>query len=83
MRLEGRLVAEQFVEQKLRRIVFCARDQKQLCAFLALRLGKEARQNIGDAVSLAVLGFPLRDDQQAALGDGVADISVHGIVRHD
>src|SRR5262249_30823593 len=42
MRLEGGLVAEQLVEQELRRIVLGPRDQEQLDAFLALRLGQEA-----------------------------------------
>jgi hypothetical protein len=49
-----------------------------------LRLGQEARQNIGDPVGLSLPGFPLRDDQQAAAVDGLADgsfvhcVSIHG-----
>src|SRR5439155_21354000 len=73
MRLEGGFVAEQFVEQKLSRIFLCPRDQEQFCAGLALRLGQEARQDIGDPVGLSFVCFPLRDDQQAATGGDVAD----------
>jgi len=83
MCLEGGFVAEEFIEQELRRILLCARDQEQLRAGLALRFGQEARQDIGDPVGFALLGFPLRDDQKAAAGDGIADVPVHCILRHD
>src|ERR1700751_5661945 len=66
VRLEGGLVAEQLVEQELRRIVLGARDQEQLCARLALRLGQEARQDVGNAVGFAIPGLPLRDDEKTA-----------------
>src|SRR5438034_6590906 len=84
MRLESGFVAEQFVEQELCGIFFRPGNQEQFCAGFALRLRQEARQNIGDPVGLSFPGFPLRDDQQAAAVDSLADgslvdcISVHG-----
>ena len=83
VRLEGGLVAEQFVEQELRRVILGARDQEQLRAFLALGLGQEAGEDVGDAVGFARLGLPLRDNQQATARDGLADVPFHCIVRHD
>src|SRR5260370_41881843 len=56
MRLEGGLVAKQFVEQELCGILPCPGDQEQLCAGLALRFGQEARQNVGDPAGLSRLG---------------------------
>src|SRR5689334_24067804 len=50
MRLERGLVAEQLVEQELRRIVLGARDQEQHCACLALRFGQEAVEDGGHLV---------------------------------
>ena len=82
MRLEGGLVAEQFVEQELCRIFLRPSDQEQLCAGLALRLGQETRQDVGDPVGLSFLGFPLRDDQQSAAVDGLADARVDCILIH-
>src|SRR5262249_24286974 len=73
MRLEGGLIAEQFVEQELRGIVLAARDQEQLYARLALRLRQEVVENGGHLVRLALLGLPLRDDEKAAAVDGFAD----------
>src|SRR6516165_4564994 len=73
VRLEGRLVAEQLVEQELRRIVLGARDQEQLYAGLALRLGQEAIENGSHVIGLAFLGLPLRDNEKAAAVDGLAD----------
>src|SRR5713101_1136805 len=84
MRLESGFVAKQFIEQELCGIFFRSGNQEQFCAGFALRLRQEARQNIGDPVGLSFPGFPLRDDQQAAAVDGLADgslvdcISVHG-----
>src|SRR6266481_1185584 len=82
MGLESGFVAKQLVEQELCGIFL--RPGKQLCSALALSPPQDARQNIGDSVGLSFLGFPLRDDQQAAVVDGLADgslvdcISVHG-----
>jgi len=59
MCLEGGFVAEEFVEQELCGIFLCPGDQEQLCAGFALRLGQEARQNIGDPIGLSFLGLPL------------------------
>src|ERR1700722_12655865 len=84
VRLEGGLVAEQFVEQKLRGIFPCLADQEQLGARFALRLWQKAAQDTGHLVGLSFAGFPLRDHQQAAALDGIADgslvdcISIHG-----
>jgi hypothetical protein len=63
VRLKGHFVAEQLVEQELRRIFPGPRDQEQFCSFLALRFGQEAIQDRGDPVGFALLRFPLRDDQ--------------------
>src|ERR1700693_5647949 len=83
VRLESGLVAEQFVEQKLRGIVPCLADQEQFGAGLALRLGQKAAQNAGDLVGLSLLGCPWRAHQQAAAADGIADGSfVDGISIH-
>src|SRR5258708_35984693 len=82
MRLEGGFVAEQFVEQELRGIFFRPRNQEQLCAGFAWRLGQEARQDIGDPVGLSFAGFPLRDDQQAAAAAGFAPALVDCILTH-
>jgi hypothetical protein len=83
MRLEGGFVAEQFVEQELRGIFLGPRDQEQFCAGLALCFGQKARQDFGNAVFLSFAGFPLRDHQQAAAGDGFADGSlVDGVSIH-
>jgi hypothetical protein len=78
------VVAKQFVEQELCGIFLRSGNQKQLCAGFALRLRQEARQNIGDPVGLSFPRLPLRDHQQAAAVDDLADgslvdcISVHG-----
>src|SRR5215831_7115685 len=78
MRLERGFVAEQLVEQELRGIFSRPADQEQFRAFLALRLGEEARKNVGNLVGLSLLCLPLRDHQQAA----VADSLVHGFFVH-
>src|SRR5438445_682866 len=84
MRLESGFVAKQFVEQELCGIFFRSGNQEQLCARLALCLRQEARQNIGDPVGLSFPGFPLRDDQQPAAVDGLADGSfVYCVSIHD
>ena len=41
VRFQRRFVAEQFIEQKLRRVVLVAADQKELRAGIFLRLGEE------------------------------------------
>src|SRR5690348_15602206 len=63
---EGGLIAKQFVEQELPRIVLAAADQKQFDACFALRLGQKAVEDAGHLVGLSFLGFPLRDDEKAA-----------------
>jgi len=78
MRLERGLVAEQFVEQELRRIVLVSGDQEQFGAGFALRLGQEALQDVGDPVGLSLLGLLPRDHQEAA----VIDRLVHGLRFH-
>src|SRR5580704_18018697 len=84
VRLESGLVAEQLVEQELRRIFLSAPDQEQFGARFALRLRQKAAQDAGNLVGLSFAGLPLRDHQQAASADRVADgslvdcISIHG-----
>lgn len=83
MRLESRLVAEQLVEQELRRIFPGAADQEQFYAGLALRLRQEAAQDLGDIIGLSLLGLLLRDDQKAAAIDCLANRAlVHGLLIH-
>src|SRR6267378_5183582 len=73
MCLECAFVAEQFVKQELRRIVLAPCDQEELHAGLLLGLGQEAIEDAGHLVGLSFLCLPLRDHQQAAAIDGIAD----------
>ena len=53
MRLERGFVAEQFVEQELRRVFLAPADQEQFCAGLLLRLREKAVQDAGDPIGLS------------------------------
>src|SRR5579863_5223745 len=79
MRLEGSLVAEQFVEKELRRVFLVASNQEQLRTWVALGFRQEEVEYGGNSVGLPFLRFPLRDDEDAAICDGVSDrLLIHG-----
>ena len=57
MRLEGGLVAEQLVEQELRRIFLATPNQEQLGAGIVLGFRQKVAQNVRDLVGLSFLGL--------------------------
>jgi len=60
VRRERSRILEQLVKQELCRVLDRAMDEEQLYPRLLARLSSEARQNVGDGVSLAFLRFPDR-----------------------
>src|ERR1700723_3598795 len=56
MRFQSRFVAEQLIEQKLRRVVLVAANQEQLRAGILLRFRQEVVEDGRDLVGLPLLG---------------------------
>src|SRR3569832_1357949 len=84
VRLQGRLITEQLVEQELRRIFLVASDEKELRSGIALRFRQEMIENASDSLGLPFLCFPLGDDEDSAIGDSFSDrLLIDGIFAHD
>ena len=84
MRLEGRFVDEQLIEQEVRPVFPVPSNQEQLRARFALRFGKKPVEDVRNPVGLSLPGFPLRDHQKSAACDGLADgLVVRCVLTHD
>ena len=83
MRFQRSFVAEQLVEQKLRRVFLVSADQEEFRAGIALRFRQETVEDGGDLVGKSFPGLSLRYHEQAAAADDIAHcLLVHCIFAH-
>jgi hypothetical protein len=73
---KGGFIGEQFVKKELRGIFFPSADEEELNARFSLSPRQKALKDFSDPLGFMFFGFPLCDNQKAAIACQFADVTI-------